>query len=178
MDLGAILLLLALALLVALFVGRPFFNQAAGMRLVEKKKAVGQDDHLRSSLLAERDSLLNTLQELDFDYAVGKVPPEDYPEQRAGLLQTGAEILRKLDELEPQKPAQSAEDRLESAVAARRADGRERPRLPSADQDDLEGLISARRRARQEKAAGFCPKCGRPLQKSDKFCSGCGASIS
>ncbi|HEY9088584.1 MAG TPA: zinc ribbon domain-containing protein, partial [Anaerolineaceae bacterium] len=58
-----------------------------------------------------------------------------------------------------------------------RADSRQRPRLPAADQDELESLISARRRSRQEKSAGFCPKCGRPLQQSDKFCSSCGASI-
>lgn len=178
MDLGAIFLLLALALLVGLFVARPFFERGAPAQLVEDARAEQAADHLHSSLLAERDRLLNALQELDFDNSVGKIPPEDYPVQREALLQAGAYVLRRLDEVEQRAPGESAEDRVEAAVASRRADAGERKRLPAADQDDLEALIASRRRARKEKTAGFCPKCGRPIQKSDRFCSGCGAKFS
>lgn len=179
MELGSIFLIFAVAVLVSLFISRPFFNREANARLVdESKDSRRAADHERSQLLAERDRVLTALQELDFDNAVGKVPPEDYPVQRASLLQAGADVLRKLDAFQPDARNQSAEDRLEAAIAARRADGHERPRLPSADQDNLETMIAARRRARQEKAAGFCPKCGRPMQTSDKFCSSCGARIS
>jgi ribosomal protein S27AE len=38
-------------------------------------------------------------------------------------------------------------------------------------------LIASRRRERLEKAAGFCPQCGKPVQISDKFCPRCGASL-
>ncbi len=177
-DLGSIFLIIALALLVGLFVSRPFLTRATTVQLVEQKRQVDvQADHERSALLAERDRLLTALQELDFDNTLGKIPAEDYPMQRAELLTAGAEVLRKLDEIEQTLPSSSAEERLEQAAAAHRADARQRPRLPAADQDDLEAIIAARRRARQEKSAGFCPKCGRPLQQSDKFCSGCGASI-
>lgn len=181
MDLGAILLILALALLVGWFVARPLLERGAPVRLVEEARAEQADDHWHSTLLAERDRLLNALQELDFDNAVGKIPPEDYPVQRAALLQAGADVLRKLDEIEQHSPSGSAEDRVEAEVAARRADASERgerKRLPAADQDDLEALIASRRRARKEKAAGFCPRCGRPIQKSDRFCSSCGARFS
>lgn len=178
MDLGAILLIVALALLVGWFVARPFLERGAPAQLVEEARAEQADDHTRSALLAERDRLLNALQELDFDNAVGKIPPDDYPVQRAALLQSGADVLRRLDELEQSAPYGSAEDRVEAEVAARRADAVERKRLPAADQDDLEALIASRRRARKEKAAGFCPRCGRPIQKSDRFCSSCGARFS
>lgn len=179
MDLGSILLIIALALLVSLFVSRPFVTRSARDPLLSQDQGhSGPSDHLRSRLLAERDRVLTALQELDFDHSLGKIPAEDYPEQRAALLQSGAEVLRQLDELQKQSPRQSVEDRLEAEIAARRADGRERPRLPAADQDDLETMIAARRRVRQEKATGFCPKCGRPLQKSDQFCSNCGTPIS
>jgi predicted amidophosphoribosyltransferase len=30
----------------------------------------------------------------------------------------------------------------------------------------------------QGKAAGFCPKCGRPVQAADRFCPKCGATLS
>lgn len=177
MDFGAILLILALLVLVVLFVGRPFFDRKRDDLLVAERKAIVEEDHRHSSLLAERDHILSALHELDFDNAVGKVPPEDYPVQRAAMLQAGADVLRQLDEIEKPDSRESAEDRLESAVAAHRADMRDRPRLPAADQDDLEALIASRRRNRTEKAAGFCSKCGKPVQKSDKFCPNCGAVI-
>lgn len=178
MDLGAIFLILALVLLVVLYVARPFLVRGKPAQLVEEVRAEQAADHLHSALLAERDRLLTALHELDFDNSVGKIPAEDYPVQRVALLQAGADVLRKLDEVEQRAPGESAEDRVEAAVASRRADASERKRLPAADQDDLEALIASRRRTRKEKAAGFCPKCGRPIQKSDRFCSGCGAKFS
>jgi predicted amidophosphoribosyltransferase len=45
------------------------------------------------------------------------------------------------------------------------------------DDDDLESMISARRKTRKEKSAGFCPKCGKPVQVSDRFCPSCGKAI-
>ena len=70
--------------------------------------------------------------------------------------------------------ADISRNRLEAAVAARRADARLRP---AGGDDDLEQLIAARRRERQEKAVGFCPRCGAALQKSDRFCAKCGAVL-
>jgi hypothetical protein len=192
MDLGSIFLILALSLLVGLFVSRPLF---------ERKQAVsdGEEDPLdqrRSTLLAERDRILNALQELDFDHVLGKIPEEDYPAQRALLMQKGADVLRQLDALKDQgaaeiRPGDDLDARLEAAIAARRADARrsapstETPasahgleRATTADPDDeLEILLADRRRARREKSAGFCPQCGGPLQKSDRFCPKCGASL-
>jgi len=130
---------------------------------------------VRSSLLAERDRVLTALQDLDFDQALGKIPAEDYPVQRAALVSTGAEVLRQLDQLEPEKAMEySVEDRLEAAVAARRAELR---RSPSNGDDDLEMAIAARRRDRQDKSAGFCPKCGNPVLSSDVFCARCGMTL-
>ncbi|RPJ39959.1 MAG: zinc ribbon domain-containing protein, partial [Chloroflexi bacterium] len=43
--------------------------------------------------------------------------------------------------------------------------------------DELEEMIATRKRERKESAAGFCPRCGKPVQKSDKFCSKCGATL-
>ena len=50
--------------------------------------------------------------------------------------------------------------------------------IDAGQEDDVEMLIASRRKQRQEKSAGFCPKCGRPVQKSDKFCSNCGTVVS
>lgn len=190
---GALFLVLALAVAVALFIGRPFLAQNQS----EPNEAAAAEDlleHRRSTLLAERDQVLGTLQELEFDYTLGKIPAEDYPVQRTELLKKGSYVLRQLDALQPNlQQNSSVEDRIEAEVASRRADAVqtyagetnageqvavgvvEKPAARA--KDEVEDLIASRRRQRQEKAAGFCPRCGRPVSKSDKFCSKCGATL-
>jgi hypothetical protein len=180
MDIGSIFLILGLFILVGLFVARPFLER--------KAVSVTLEDHQVSSLLAERDQILNALQELDFDFTLGKIPEADYPGQRRALLQRGADILRQLDSLRlenNQDDAEAREARLEAVIAARRADAvglRAAPngaagRVVRAPDDDLEAVIASRRREHKEKAGGFCPQCGKPVQKSDHFCPKCGATL-
>jgi len=212
MDLGAIFLLLAVVVLVGLFISRPFFDKDAGPEsevsqaesgdLANRVESGNKFEHRRSMLLAEQDRLLTALGELDFDHALGKIPEEDYPEQRAELLRQGVDILRQLDVIEGEVSAQSMEERLERVIAARRADtarqaGAARPAAEEpgytptparpggqpvagealAVEDDLEQLISSQRQSHKESPAGFCPHCGKPVQKSDRFCPRCGGSI-
>jgi hypothetical protein len=164
MDLSAIFFVLAVLILVGMYLYAPFIGRTRRLGSVE--------GHQASSLLAERDRIVNALQELDFDYKLGKIPAEDYPVQRTELLQKGADILRQLDELQPVKIARAdAQSRLESAVAASEPPAR-------LTDDDLESLIATRRKLRKEKSAGFCPRCGQPVLLVDRFCPGCGKSLS
>ena len=185
MDIGAIFLILGLLILVGLFIGRPFFEK--------RPAAASRAGHQQSALLAEQDRILNTLQELDFDYALGKITQVDYQVQRSMLLQQGTQVLSELDAYQPAMPGEDAEARsvdagarIEAAIAARRAEaahaasgsngGGLKPAVAHPD-DELEVIIANRRRERSEKAAGFCPQCGNPVQKSDRFCPKCGATI-
>lgn len=195
MDLGSIFLILALLVLVGWFVARPLFEESKISRSFISGTRTGQpaivDSHELSSLLAERDRILNSLHELDFDNVLGKIPAEDYTPQRAVLLQKGADILRRLEELQvgDTQVQKEIDEQMEAAIAIRRADilatqtanGNNRARGVSAaiasPDDDLEVMLANRRRERVEKAAGFCPKCGRALQQSDRFCPKCGAKI-
>ena len=187
MDIGSIFLILAMLTVVVLLVSRPLLSQSD----VAVFELTDQQDHEYSALLAERDRVLLALEELDFDYTMGKIPEEDYPSQRAHLLQVGAEILRKLDGFQvsgkgarPDKASEeSAEARLEASLAEKRlvrpapaAVGTAVNGGEGAD-DDLEVMIASRRRARDGKSAGFCPQCGGPLQKADRFCPKCGATV-
>ncbi len=177
MELGSLFLILALALGVGLFIAQPFLKSEE-QKTSPVKEAFETREHLRSALLAEEEQVLDALQELDFDNALGKIPVEDFQGQRNQLLVQGAEVMRKLDQLEARSDTQSAEDRLEAAIAARRADARENASAAGVGaRDAIEDQIAARRRAREEKSVGFCPQCGHPLQKSDKFCPKCGKAL-
>src|SRR5207244_1615671 len=93
MQLVSIFFTLGILIIVGLFLYAPFLERRARRVTVEEQEL--------STLLAERERAINALQELDFDYKLGKVPEEDYPIQRTNLLQKGAEVLKRIDELTP-----------------------------------------------------------------------------
>ncbi len=177
MDIGSIFLILAVLVAVVLFIIRPILEHSSP--LVESS---GQN---LSSLLAERDHVISSIQELDEDYKLGKIPGDDYPTQRQTLLQNGADLLRKIDEFQSPHERSGVEDRLEAAIIAHRQNmevGQITPRkngnaVPPVPDDDLEQRIASRRRSMQGKAGAFCPKCGRPVQNTDHFCPRCGATL-
>ena len=183
MELGSIFLLLAVVVLVGLYLYIPF--------MARTRRMAGESYEV-SALLAERDRVINSLQELDFDNSLGKIPADEYAPQRALLLQKGAEILRKLDELSLPSPLSplpapfgsasrgegnrgNAEARIEKEVFARRADSP--AKAAELSDDDIESMLAARRKQRKEKSAGFCPKCGKPVLVTDRFCPACGKSL-
>jgi hypothetical protein len=193
MELGSIFLIFALLVLVALYVTQPFFER----RNTSMGIAIESQEHDRSALLAERDRILNALHELDFDHTLGKIPEEDYPTQRSSLLEMGSQVLRKLDDLTIDSEDKDWESRLETEITARRLaklhlfdtdlsspsqnDTHQAVKgistAVAAPDDELEVLLADRRRDRREKSAGFCPKCGNPVQKKDRFCPKCGAGL-
>src|SRR5919109_2262474 len=166
MELTAIFLSLAILIFVGMYLYSPFLERRA--------RSVTEEEHELSALMAERDRVINSLQELDFDFKLGKIPEEDYPVQRTSLLQKGADILRKIDSLAPNGteadrvtgPQGDVETRIERAIAARRADAA----LAKEEftDDDLESMISSRRKRRTKKSAGFCPRCGKPVMVTDR----------
>lgn len=185
MGISSIFLVLAVLVLVGLYLYAPFTTR-------ERRTHVGES-HEVSALKAERDRVINSLQELDFDHSLGKIPAEDYPEQRAALLQKGADILRELDQIASLTPtplaiqaqvpswekgqgrASTAESRIEKAAAAGRADSS--AKISQFADEEIESMIAARRKEHKGKSAGFCPICGNPVLVSDKFCPSCGKSL-
>ena len=168
MELGSLFLVLAVIVFVGVYLYAPFMRKERRVR--------ADESHDVSALKAERDRVINSLQELDFDYNLGKIPAEDYPEQRTSLLQKGADILRKLDEIVPDSSsARDAENRIEKAAAAKRADSSSQEEALS--DEDIEAMIASRRKEHKSKSAGFCPKCGKPVLTTDKFCPSCGKAL-
>jgi hypothetical protein len=195
MDIGAILLLIALLILVGLYISQPLMRRKTVPATTHGSKL----NHDLSMLLAEKERILEALEELDNDHELGKIPEEDYPVQRGEMMKRGADILRQLDNLQIQPVSEKRDVKIEEVIAARRASsgqqlktqatGRghgdsahespsKQPVFENAGIDDeLEMLIASRRRARDSKSGGFCPQCGTPLHTSDHFCPKCGKSL-
>jgi len=163
MQLVSIFLTMGILAFIGVYLYAPFLERRA--------RRVTAEEHELSALLAERERALNALQELDFDYKLGKVPEEDYPLQRANLLQKGASILKRLDELTPQA---QEDTQLEDAIATRR---QKATTAAQVSDDELESMIITRRKTHKSKSAGFCPNCGKPVMAADKFCPSCGKAL-
>ncbi|PWH20200.1 MAG: hypothetical protein DDG59_00910 [Anaerolineae bacterium] len=162
MDIGSIFLLLGILLVVILYLARPF--------LLHRATLVTQEEHTLSALLAEKERLLSAIQELDFDHALGKIPAEDYPIQRSALIAEAAEVMQKIDSLREQPIVARANARQPAQL-------RQPFKVEAEPDDELEAIIASRRRERAEKAVGFCPQCGKPVQQSDRFCAKCGTPL-
>ena len=162
MQIVSILFTIGILIFVGLFLYAPFLERRA--------RRVTTEEQELSTLLAERERAISALQELDFDYKLGKVPEEDYPTQRTSLLQKGAEILKRIDQLTPKSDDKDV--RIERALASRRK--RVSTQGQAVTDDEIESLLASRMKSRKEKSAGFCPNCGKPIMASDKFCPSCG----
>jgi len=183
MDIGSILLGVALLLVVAFVVARPLLDRT-GLHEHEPGPA--------DELLGEHERVLAALRDLDFDHAMGKLVEDDYAAQRAALLAQGAAVLKQLDQVAPGATAPTAarpadegvEAEIERAVARRRA----RPAAPtspaapsaSGDADSVDAEIEARVAERRQAAvppARFCAQCGHGVGPNDRFCGACGAPL-
>jgi rubrerythrin len=177
MEIGSFFLILALLIPVSLFIARPLLDKEAAAMTPEEDLY----EHELSALLAERDRILTAIEELDFDNALGKIPEGNYEPTRERLLMQGAEVLRKLDTIDPSSADPDMEQRIEAAIAERRVAAArvdESPAVMVVDADDeVELQLAARRRGREGKSAGFCPQCGRPIQEADRFCPKCGNAL-
>jgi len=169
MDVGSILLGLALLVVIAFVVARP---------LLERPDVA--DDPLRPAdlLLASRERVLTQLRDLDFDRTMSKINEADYTAQRAQLVAEGVAILKQLDDLGlPQAEAAGAVDEIAAAVAQLRA-RRAAPAVPDVD-DQIEAGVAAVRRASKAPAAEkiFCTHCGTEAVPGDRFCARCGTAL-
>jgi len=169
MDIGSILLILAILILVVVYITQPLMQRNAA--------SVSDEEQEYSALLADRDRVLNILQELDFDHTLGKIPEDIYPSERTALLQRGAAILRKIDEYKGQPALDEATARLEAAMEPHSKDEADAD-SPGIEDDPLEAMIANRLYAREGKSSGFCPQCGHAVQQSDHFCPKCGQPLS
>ena len=172
MDLGSIMLIASSGILVCIFLGRPFFMYKNGNTNLRIRTAVHQGEQKHSSLLAEKERILTALRDLDFDNQLGKIPAEDYAGERSDLLQQGAAVLKQLDVLEGKNPEQTNGQSMEDLVSNRRVGS-----LSKEENDALEDMIALHRNSHKDKAAGFCPGCGKPVHKTDQFCPRCGRAI-
>jgi hypothetical protein len=148
---GSILILLGLFFLSALYVIRPFFE--------DQQRSKRMSSSRYDSLLAERERLYSSIEDLDLELDLEKISSKDHARNRDLLLKQAAEVLMQLDQLSGsrKKPDKSA--------------------ISQVKDDDLEAMISARRRELRGEQTRICPQCGNSMKTEDQFCGKCGERL-
>jgi hypothetical protein len=161
MDLGSLFIFFALVLLTILYISNPFY---------EKPHPISKTDVIPfdSRLLTEKEYLFNALNELEENYSEQKIGKEDYQIQRELYITKEIEVMEQLKRQAAYRDSLAAQD-VNSSTKDAEGD---------IMNDPLEAIIGERRRIRKDRGAGFCSKCGGPLQKSDRFCWKCGNKTS
>lgn len=159
MSLGAVFLLLAMAIAIAMVLGRPFMEMPAKSPIIQQEIP----DHRQVELLSKKEKLLAAIQELEFDHDVGKVPDDIFNTQRRDLMEQAAGVLEMLDQEFPELGKTDTNGNKTTAAQQ--------------NYDEVEELIARRRLILAGKSTGFCPQCGKAVLEGDRFCSQCGYTL-
>jgi len=151
MAFSSFLIVLVIFVLAGIFIVRPFLvEQNISTPVVSKKY---------DSLLAEKERLLSSIEDLDLEYDLQKISSQEHIRNRDILLSQAAEILVQLDKLEKKVPKNI------------------RVSSPVENEDDLEAMIETRRRELKGDKSRFCSHCGKAVKPEDQFCGKCGEKL-
>ncbi len=194
MTLGSTLISLALLLIVAVVLARPFVRQRGRPARSTRRRV----------LLDEKEGLLAAIRQLEFDHDMGLIPDEGFAHERQELVQQAADLLRQLDELGmgpeagpepalavPSRPTVSDGDldaAIEAAISARRRSPAPVGAPVPPARDGAASVAAPARTPANEAApdraavtitrpARFCPQCGSPVTPGDNFCAACGQRL-
>ena len=129
---------------VVIYVIRPLF----GSQEKTQSRKVGR----KRQLLETRESLYDSIKELDFDYRMGKVEEDDYKATRSRYQAQAVELMKEIDQNNGR--AESSQDKIEQEIAA---------------------LRGSRSKKRDNKKS--CSNCSSPAPANARFCSQCGQAI-
>lgn len=135
-----------------------FFHTALYALVGPKRPHVAVTGQRRENLAADKNRILHTIKELEFDHRMGKVNAKDFESLAAPLRRKVAMLIEELDRIDESGADQSGAVGDHGAL----------PETPGA-----QGAPGAR----PEPQGRGCEACGSPNDTDAKFCKSCGAKL-
>lgn len=128
-------------------------------------------------LLAQKETTYTALKELEFDYALGNLTPEDHEALEEKYKDRAVSILKQLDERSGQRPKQSSvEEKLEAEILELRRSARKAQQAAKGPGPRTSGA-QQRQTTQRPQAQNACPKCRSAIPVGARYCPYCGSSI-
>lgn len=161
-------------ILTAVFITLPFFKKSTDVEnAIEQKSNPVENPSLMGlkRLNSEKESLYAALNDIEFDYGLGKLSREDYEELKRDYKAKAASVLKQIDEIGKGLHSRELEDEIEKEIVAIR-------NLKSPEDDEIEEeILKARKQAVDKDNYPTCVNCGKQYSAGDLFCSRCGIGL-
>jgi hypothetical protein len=151
MEFGSLIVVLFLFILSGLYILRPILVRTR----IERRAG----STLRDALTADKERLLQALEELDLEFELDKISQEEHTRSRDLLLAEAAKVLKELDKLPKSSPGKKAKPE------------------PALADDELDRMIAARREELKGKSGAKCPHCSKSVKSDAQYCSHCGGAL-
>jgi hypothetical protein len=145
MNIGAILVGIALLVLAGTFVARPLFKRQTGGN---GRRAISAGP--RARLTTRRDAIYALIRELDADFQTGKINAQDHQSQRQFYVAEAVSLMKQLDALASDNGRSALEAEIEARVLALR---------------EPVARFCTRCGQRADFGDSFCGHCGAALKK-------------
>jgi hypothetical protein len=159
------LIFVCLAIFAAALVGLAALNALRPLVTGETREPEMVGSRTRAALEREKNLLLRSIKELEFDRAMGKVAEGDYEEMLARLRSRAVRIMQQLD-----NTGSGYRELIERELASRLVKaGRKESHESTESQESKESAEST--------TAGVCKSCGTVNDDDAKFCKSCGSKL-
>jgi hypothetical protein len=170
------LIFICLGIFAAALVGLAVLNALRPLVTGEIRQTDMVGSRTRAALEREKNLVLRSIKELEFDHAMGKVGPNDYEEMLGRLRSRAVRLLQQLDtagsgyrELIERELARRLVQ--SGGVVAEREEGRGAREEGRGAREERTG---EREEVAQDFSPGACANCGTANDEDARFCKSCG----
>jgi hypothetical protein len=161
-------------ILTAVFITLPFFKKNTDVKspIEQKSNPIVNPSLIELKRLnSEKELLYTALNDIEFDYGLGKLSREDYDELKQDYKARAVSVLKRIDEMSKGVHSTELEDGLEKEIIAIR-------NLKSLEENEIEKEILKTRKQKIDKNEYLsCLNCGKEYSAGDLFCSRCGIGL-
>ena len=171
------LILVCLSIFAAALIGLAALNALRPLATGDTREPEMVGSSTRAALEREKNLLLRSIKELEFDRAMGKVAEGDYEEMLGRLRSRAVRLIQQLD-----NTSSGYRELIERELASRlvKAGGKESYRESKESvesKESGESLESSESVESVESNEGICKACGTLNDEDAKFCKSCGAKL-
>lgn len=159
------LIFVCLAIFAAALVGLAALNALRPLVTGDTREPEMVGSRTRVALEREKNLLLRSIKELEFDRAMGKVAEGDYEEMVGRLRSRAVRIMQQLD-----NTSSGYRELIERELARRLVKA---GAAPLSDSD----LTEERAESEETNVAGICKSCATVNDEDAKFCKSCGSKL-